>query len=189
MSADDDKAHLRSHARARRKETFLIEGPVAAQNLARHLMAILENQPVVKVAGYWAVGSEIDLSPLMENLDEEGWNVALPVVVENGAPLIFKRWRAGDELLEGPLKTLQPKPECEEVIPDVVLTPLLAFDDAGYRLGQGGGFYDRTLEQLKNRYGGVLSIGVAFSSQRVESVPRDEHDQRLDMIVTEKGRL
>ncbi|HJN24398.1 MAG TPA: 5-formyltetrahydrofolate cyclo-ligase, partial [Rhodospirillales bacterium] len=69
------------------------------------------------------------------------------------------------------------------------LTPLLAFDDARYRLGQGGGFYDRTLEKLKNREGGVLSIGVAFSAQRIEAVPRDRYDQQLDMIVTEKGRM
>ncbi|MBL6932015.1 MAG: 5-formyltetrahydrofolate cyclo-ligase [Rhodospirillales bacterium] len=189
MSADDDKAQLRGEARARRQDTFRNEGAGAAQGLARHLMAILENQPVVNVAAYWAVGSEIDLTPLLDALDEEGWNVALPVVVENNAPLIFRRWRSGDVLVEGPLKTLQPQADCEEIVPDVVLTPLLAFDDAGYRLGQGGGFYDRTLEKLKARAGGVLSIGVAFSAQRVDRVPRDGHDQRLDMIVTEKGRI
>ncbi len=189
MSADEDKAHLRREARARRKETHRYEADGAAQNLARHLLSILENQPVEKVAGYWAVGSEIDLTPLLKALDEEGWTVALPVVVENEAPLIFRRWQVGDGLAEGPLKTLQPKPDCEEVVPDVVLTPLLAFDQAGYRLGQGGGFYDRTLEKLKSRDGGVLSIGVAFASQQVTAVPRDDYDQRLDMIVTELGRL
>ena len=189
MSADDDKAALRREARKVRRESFRSHGPEAAQSLSRHLMAVLENQPAVNVAGYWAVGSEIDLTPLMNALDEEGWTIALPVVVENAAPLIFRRWRQGDALIEGPLRTRQPAPDCEEVIPDVILTPLLAFDDARYRLGQGGGFYDRTLEKLKNQEGGVLSIGVAFSAQRVEAVPRDRYDQQLDMIVTEKGRM
>ena len=189
MSAGEDKANLRSKVRARRLEVFRNHGAEAAQSLARHLMAILENRPVMNVAGYWAVGSEIDLTPVLNALDEEGWNVALPVVVENDAPLIFRRWHAGDELRDGPLQTLQPSADREEMVPDVILTPLLAFDDAGYRLGQGGGFYDRTLQKLKEREGGILSVGVAFSAQRVETVPRDEYDQRLDMIVTEKGRV
>jgi 5-formyltetrahydrofolate cyclo-ligase len=189
MPVKEEKAHLRGEVRARRLTAFREGASGASQKLAHHLMALLENQPVVRVAGYWAVGSEIDLSPLLCELDEEGWSVALPVVVENDAPLIFRRWHSGDELLKGPLNTLQPKPGRDEVIPDVVLLPLLAFDDERYRLGQGGGFYDRTLEQLKSREGGVISIGIAFAAQRVEAVPRDQYDQRLDFIVTENGRV
>jgi 5-formyltetrahydrofolate cyclo-ligase len=92
-------------------------------------------------------------------------------------------------LLKGPLNTLQPRLGCDEVIPDVILVPLLAFDDERFRLGQGGGFYDRTLEQLKSSKGGVMSIGIAFAAQRVNAVPRDKFDQRLDFIVTENGRV
>ena len=189
MSADMNKTALRRIARAQRLQAFQHDGSAAAHSVARHLMAVLENLPVVKVAGYWAVGSEMDLSPLLGNLDQEGWRIALPVVVEEGAPLTFRRWRQGDALVEGPFKTLQPSEDCDVIIPDVILTPLLAFDDAGYRLGQGGGFYDRTLEKLKKSEGGVISIGVAFAAQQVQVVPRDTHDQRLDMIVTEKGKI
>ncbi len=189
MSADDDKERLRSQARSTRKQAFRNHAAAASRSLSRHLMGILENQSVKTVAAYWAVGSEISLTPLIDGLCAEGWAVALPVVVEHHAPLIFRHWQTGDPLVEGPLKTLQPDASSEKVMPDVVLTPLLAFDDQGYRLGQGGGFYDRTLELLKGRERGVLSIGVAFSAQQVASVPRDPHDQRLDMIVTEKGRL
>ncbi len=189
MSVMEEKALLREEVRAKRLAAFRENACGASQNLARHLMVLLKSHPVVKIAGYWAVGSEIDLSPLLGSLDREGWSVALPIVVENGSPLVFRRWQSGDELLKGPLNTMQPKLICDEVIPDVVLVPLLAFDDGLFRLGQGGGFYDRTLEQLKSREGGVMSIGIAFAAQRVKAVPRDKFDQRLDFIVTENGRV
>jgi len=189
MSIKEDKTQLREEVRAKRLVAFREGACGASQDLARHLMVLLESQPVVKVAGYWAVGSEIDLSPLLGDLDGEGWPISLPVVVENDAPLIFRRWHSGDELVRGPLNVLQPKPGRDEVTPNVILVPLLAFDDERFRLGQGGGFYDRTLEQLKSREGGVVSIGIAFGAQRVNTVPRDKYDQRLDFIVTEHGRV
>jgi 5-formyltetrahydrofolate cyclo-ligase len=189
MPVNKDKAYMREKVRAKRLAAFREDARGASQSLASHLTALLESQPVAKVAGYWAVGSEIDLSPLLGDLDGKGWSVALPVVVENDTPLIFRRWHSGDELLKGPLNILQPKLGCDEVIPDVILVPLLAFDDERFRLGQGGGFYDRTLEQLKSSKGGVMSIGIAFAAQRVNAVPRDKFDQRLDFIVTENGRV
>ncbi|NQU57082.1 MAG: 5-formyltetrahydrofolate cyclo-ligase [Rhodospirillales bacterium] len=189
MSADNDKTTLRCAARTRRKAAFDLNAASAARSLAGHVLALLEERPPATIAGYWAIGSEIDLTPLMIRLVEKSWQVALPVVVQEASPLIFRRWSAGDELIEGPLKTVQPKPDRDEVIPDVIVTPLLAFDNQGYRLGQGGGFYDRTLANLKRQGDGVLSIGVAFVAQRVDRVPRDDFDQRLDFIVTEQGRV
>ena len=149
----------------------------------------MESQGEKNVAGYWAVGSEIDLTPLLGELDLKGCFISLPVVVEKGSPLIFRRWHFGDSLTQGPFKTFQPKSTCEEVIPNVILVPLLAFDKERFRLGQGGGFYDRTLQKLRNTKSGVVSIGVAFAAQQVNSVPCDKFDERLDFIVTEKGQL
>ncbi len=188
MSVDNDKDSLRKSARARRMKAHELDGEGAARALAGHVLTLLENKPVTAIAGYWAIGSEIDVGPLMSQLIEKGWDVALPVVVKNAQPLVFRRWSAGDDLVDGPLKTVQPKAERDEVVPDVILTPLLAFDGHGYRLGQGGGFYDRTLAKLKEG-AGVVSIGVAFAAQRVEQVPRDDFDQRLDFIVTEQGSI
>ncbi|MBC8269934.1 MAG: 5-formyltetrahydrofolate cyclo-ligase [Rhodospirillaceae bacterium] len=184
MSADQDKSNLRETARARRIKAHNQDAEGAAQSLATHVLALLEDKPPTIIAGYRAIGSEIDVGPLMGSLVGLGWHVALPVVVENAAPLIFRSWTPGDELVEGPLKTVQPGAQCAQVVPDVIITPLLAFDEQGYRLGQGGGFYDRTLATLS-----VLSIGVAFAAQRVELVPRDWFDQRLDFIVTEQGKI
>jgi 5-formyltetrahydrofolate cyclo-ligase len=189
MSVKEDKAQLREEVRAERLTAFREGACEASQKLSHHLLVLLESQPVCKIAGYWAVGSEINLSPLIGDLDEKGWSVSLPVIVKKDAPLIFRSWHSGDELTKGPFNTLQPKPVRDEVFPDVILVPLLAFDDQKFRLGQGGGFYDRTLEQLKNSEGGVVSVGVAFAAQRVNVVPRDKYDARLDFIVTENGRV
>ena len=189
MPIKEDKAQLREEVRAERLMAFREGACEASKKLSHHLLLLLESQPVFKIAGYWAVGSEINLSPLLGDLDEKGWNISLPVVLKKDAPLIFRRWHLGDELITGPFNTLQPKPRCNEVIPNVILLPLLAFDNQKFRLGQGGGFYDRTLEQLKNSDGGIVSIGVAFAAQEVNAVPRDQYDERLDFIVTEDGRV
>ena len=189
MSADEQKAQARIQARDRRKQAFRQSGEDAAQKLAGHLLRILENRPARTLAAYWAVGSEIDLSRLMEMLSDEGWNIGLPVVVAEGQPLIFRRWLPGDNLVEGPLNTLQPQAASELMTPEIILVPLLAFDEEGYRLGQGGGFYDRTLAALKTDEPELLTIGVGFASQRMDTIPRDQYDQRLDMVVTEEGRL
>ena len=189
MSVKKDKSQLRSEMRKKRQLAFRECAKFASKNLAHHLMVLLEREPLAKVAGYWAVGSEIDLSLLLGDLDEKGWSVSLPVVKEEDSPLIFRRWHLGDDLIRGPFNTLQPELRCDEIIPNVILVPLLAFDDQRFRLGQGGGFYDRTLEQLRNKEGGVLSIGVAFAAQQVKAVPKDEFDERLDLIVTEYGQV
>ena len=139
------------------------------------------------MAGYWATGSEMNLTALLFQLDAEGWSVGLPVVIGNDSPLIFRRWRPLDQLSEGPFKTLQPKPESEELIPEIILVPLIAFDGEHYRLGQGGGFYDRTLQKFSKRGIKIVSVGIAYATQQVDVVPRDVHDYCLDFVVTENG--
>ncbi|MDA0997724.1 MAG: 5-formyltetrahydrofolate cyclo-ligase, partial [Proteobacteria bacterium] len=119
-------------------------------------------------------------------LQEAGHQVLLPVVVGKAAPLMFRVWRAGDPLVAGGFGTQVPSPGAKALIPEVLFVPLLAYDDDGYRLGYGGGFYDRTLEMLRGG-GNPIAIGVAYAAQRVDSVPRTPHDQRLDWLATEAG--
>lgn len=130
------------------------------------------------------MGSELDPRPLMQALDGRGHGLALPVVAGAGRPLVFRAWTPGDPLRPAAFNTREPSPDKAEVTPRVVLVPLLAFDRAGYRLGYGGGFYDRTLAGLRAA-GTALAVGLAFAGQEVESVPRDVNDRRLDWIVTE----
>jgi 5-formyltetrahydrofolate cyclo-ligase len=138
------------------------------------------------VSGYWPLAGEIDVRPLMTRLVDLGFEGALPVVTAPGRPLDFRRWRPGQALIEGPFGTRHPEPGEPSLRPDIVLAPLLAFDDLGRRLGWGGGYYDRTFEALRRR-GPVLAVGIAFAAQRVDTVPHAPHDRRMDWIVTEES--
>jgi len=154
-------------------------------NMLDNLDALAISEGVV-VAGYWPIVTELDVRPLMARLDERGVVCALPVLLAADAPLAFRRWRPIDPLEPGPLGTSHPTADAPVVDPDVVLVPLLAFDAEGYRLGQGGGYYDRTLAELAARRS-IVTVGVGFAVQRMDRVPRLEHDRRLDWVVTEDG--
>lgn len=137
------------------------------------------------ISGFFPYQSEIDTRPLLGRLAGEGWTTALPIVIANGQPLEFRRWLPGEPTVPGKWDIPRPPETSPLVKPDVLLVPMLAFDRAGYRLGYGGGFYDRTLELLRKEKP-VVAIGVAYAAQDVDSVPHDDHDQKLDFIMTEK---
>ena len=188
MTVEDEKKRLRKRMRALRLVADQKDGPGAARGVMAHLLAAVDKVgigPGSVVAGYWPIVTELDDRPLLARLDERGVICALPVVVSAGAPLQFRRWRPLDELEPGVLGTSHPLVTTPEVVPDVVLAPLLAFDGEGYRLGQGGGYYDRTLAAMRSR-GAVTAVGVGFAVQRVDAVPRSANDERLDWILTEE---
>ena len=138
------------------------------------------------MAGYWPIGEEVDPRPLLADLAKRGHPVALPRVVGEGEPLRFFRWRPGDDLETGPYGIGEPARDKPEAHPELVLLPLLAFDSEGFRLGYGGGYYDRTLAALRNERA-VEAVGIAYADQEVDSLPGGDHDERLDWIVTEAG--
>jgi 5-formyltetrahydrofolate cyclo-ligase len=188
MTVEDEKKRLRKRMRALRLVADQKDGPGAARGVMAHLLAAVDKVGIGQgsvVAGYWPIVTELDDRPLLARLDERGVICALPVVVSAGAPLQFRRWRPLDELEPGVLGTSHPMVTTPEVVPDVVLAPLLAFDGEGYRLGQGGGYYDRTLAAMRSR-GAVTAVGVGFAVQRVDAVPRSANDERLDWILTEE---
>ena len=136
------------------------------------------------VSGFLPIGSEIDVRPLLQMCLNAGAEICLPCVVENNAPLIFRKWREGDALVKESFGTKAPHPNKKELIPDIIITPMLAFDSAGYRLGYGGGFYDRTfakLRPIKN----ILAVGVALDIQHIDTVPVGEFDMPLNAVITE----
>jgi 5-formyltetrahydrofolate cyclo-ligase len=180
------KANLRREAAARRKAAHAAH-PRAGLALAQHFRGATQVPAGAVVSGFWPMGDEIDVKPLLAELHAAGHPVGLPVVVGKGQPLIFRAWHPGLALVAGGFKTEVPPPSSPELVPQVLIVPLLAFDAEGYRLGYGGGFYDRTLEKLRNSGARPLAVGVAFSAQRVARVPRDGFDQPLDWIVTEKS--
>lgn len=190
-SLEQRKDAFRAAARLRR-EAALGAGPAdAGERLADHFeaaMAEMGLQGPSTISGFWPLKDEIDLRPLLARLHGRGWTCALPVVTGRDRPLTFRRWAPGDRLEDGGFATRQPAPGQPEVTPHVVLAPLLAFDARGYRVGYGGGYYDRTLEILR-RGGPVIAVGAAFAGQQVEAVPHGQYDQPLDWVVTEAGAL
>jgi 5-formyltetrahydrofolate cyclo-ligase len=181
------KANLRREASTRRRQAYAAH-PQAGLALMQHFKSAIQAPAGAPISGFWPMGDEIDISPLLSQLHASGHPIGLPVVVGKGEPLIFRTWHPGLALIAGGFKTEVPPPSAPELVPEILIVPLLAFDAEGYRLGYGGGFYDRTLEKLRGARGKrPLAVGVAFSAQHVARVPRDHHDQPLDWIVTEKS--
>lgn len=185
MSPDDEKQRLRAHFRSLRRTA-----PDIGARLAGHLKAALPAlglEPFRDVAaGYWPLDGEADIRQALVMLAQEGYGLALPVVVELHAPLVFRGWTACTPMVKGRHGCQEPDPASPLAEPGLLLVPLVAFDGEGHRLGMGGGYYDRTLAGLRARRA-VVAVGVAYACQRVDRVPRGGHDQRLDWILTEEG--
>ena len=174
----DPKAAARTAAFARRKVAFS-----AGQGQAAEILAdVLSAHQGKALAGYMPMRTEIDPLPAMSA--HQGL-VGVPVIMAAATPLRCRDWGPGVAMVAGDFGALIPA-EGAWVTPQVVIVPLLAFDPRGFRLGYGGGFYDRTLQGLRAK-GPVLAIGFAFAAQEVDAVPTDDFDQRLDLIVTEAG--
>ncbi len=185
MTLINEKRALRSAMMARRSAL----GEPQRRAAADGLLALLRRErpfstPAV-VSGFWPIKEEIDIRPLLDDLFAQGCRLALPVVQGRGLPLLFRAWRPGDPLEAGVFGTLQPSAEREVLEPDGLIVPLLACDEEGWRLGYGGGFYDRTLAGLRARKT-VTAVGVGFDDQLVPGVPHGPSDQRLDWLLTDK---
>ncbi len=183
------KQELRLAAKATRKQAAAADraaGATAAKAVSDLFLAELRPEPGSIVAGYWPMGDEMDPRPLLQSLASLGCSLALPALQGAEKPLLFRAWAPGEPLFPAAFGTEEPDAAQPLRTPLILLVPLLAFDAQGYRLGYGGGFYDRSLAQLRPK-GDTLAVGLAFSAQQVERVPRDGNDQRLDWLVTENG--
>ncbi|MFT4074154.1 MAG: 5-formyltetrahydrofolate cyclo-ligase [Asticcacaulis sp.] len=192
MLEPDQKPLLRNEMKRRR--AALAQGaPLAGDMLAELACEALDERQAwpgrdAIIAGYWPIQSEINPFPLMQIFEERGYGLALPCLIAEGEGyrMIFRRFSLGDELVNGPFDIRQPAEEADEILPDVVFLPLLAFDEQGWRLGYGGGYYDRVLSRLRAAKT-VWGYGIAFSGQQLAEIPFEVHDQPLDGIFTDQG--
>ena len=178
-----NKADLRRQAKATRAALFAELTPAArcaaAFLLAERVDALIADGACV--SAYLPIGSEIDTLPLIDRLTRRGIRLALPHVPSRTGAMRFLAWSPGDPLPGGPMGLRQPDAAAPEVEPDVIVTPLLAFDGSGNRLGYGAGHFDRAFARLPD----ARRIGVAWSGQRVDDVPVDAWDMPLHLVATE----
>ena len=182
------KSELRKRLSAQRADAHEALKATAPDAVRAHVGAIVQGMPIGTASAFYPYLSELDTRPVLQALVDKGWQTALPIVEGEGRPLTFRAWVPGAPTEPGAWNIPVPPESTEIVTPDLMLVPLLAFDRSGYRLGYGGGFYDRTIARLRESLR-VTTIGIAYAAQEVDTVPRDGHDARLDWIVTEAEAL
>ncbi len=159
------------------------EAPEKVRDLFMEHFSALDPKQII--SGTMPIKEELDPWPLLTALAKKGHPLCLPIHREKGTPLVFRAHAIGDALDTGQWGIKMPPPSQPEVTPDILLMPLLAFDQNGGRLGYGGGYYDATLRILRQQKK-VMAIGIGFAAQEVEEVPMGAFDQRLDAVITEK---
>lgn len=186
----DAKKQLRASALRLRKEVHGQQGAMASAAVAVHGLTFLE--PALQqgdvVSGFCAIRDEMDPDHLLDRLNGDGYQIALPVLQGKGQPLLFRAWAPGDATAAKTWGIAEPLDSQPVLEPDVVLVPLLAYDVQGYRLGYGGGFYDRTLARLR-ALKPIVAVGIAYAEQKVDAVPHSDYDQRLDWVLTPSGPM
>ena len=183
-SVEDAKAAIRREALARRDALAADMRAAAAQAIAARPFPVAA-PPGAIVSGFMPMKSEINPIPLMRKLADAGVQLALPAVAGRGKPLTMRAFHFGETLASGVWGIREPKPDAPEVLPDIVIVPLLAFDRSGHRIGYGAGYYDMTLAALRARKT-IVAAGIAFAAQEIESVPKTPRDARLDLVLTER---
>lgn len=182
------KKELRAKALDRRKMAFERHGSEASRKIAAHGVDFLAVSSGAIVSGFAAINDEINPAPLMTWLQAEGFRLALPVMQGRGKPLLMRAWTPGDAMKAAAWGIAEPLDDKPALDPDILLVPLLAFDARGYRLGYGGGFYDRTLQRLR-KLKPIVAVGLAYDELRVDAVPAESYDERLDWVLTPSGPI
>lgn len=140
------------------------------------------------IAAFYPLPHEVSILQLIKKVSKAGKRVCLPVIDGKKKPLTFKEYKFGDSLAyDKEYKIIyEPLEKAKEVTPDLVIVPLFAFDETGTRVGTGHGYYDRTIEALRKKNKDVITVGIAYSFQEFDDLPKGEHDQTLDFVVTDK---
>ena len=183
MNVQSEKKMLRKVALAKRAE-LARACPDFSRQIAAWADALLAS-PGAMVSGYIAMGDEANPAQLITALQTRGCEIAYPLV-HRGQPLTFHVPVEGEHWIKSSFGVMEPRPDWPLAHPTLLLVPLLAFDKDGYRLGYGGGYYDRTLAQFRTERS-ITAIGIAFAGQEINRLPRDARDEPLDGMVTEAG--
>ena len=180
------KSKLRAELIKKRLEIPKEIAERAALALAENFLDIIPRADFV-IAGYVPMRGEIDVMPLLKKLATRGNKICLPIIDDNIKILKFLSWSPDEELCAGKFGALCPPPHLPELVPDIIIVPLVAFDANLYRLGYGGGYYDATIKNLREQNKilrvPVKVIGAAYDMQQVEKLPTEAHDEKLDSVL------
>lgn len=178
----NSKNDIRNQAKKFRDQ--LVVSPDAVIEATKLFMDVVPFNSASIVSAYYPIGSEIDPSPIVEALWQRGIQTCLPRIIGGERGLKFAEWNRQTKLVTAKFGTVEPDENSRELTPNIVIVPLLAFDQTGNRMGYGQGHYDETLRQLREK-GDVLAIGLAYAEQAVLlALPTEPHDQKLDMVIT-----
>ena len=180
----DQKSALRAAALALRDALPPQERQQAAEAIAARALPVEVKLSAI-VAAFMPMKTEINPLPLVRKYADAGAQLALPCVAGRGHPLIMRAWKFGDPFKAGQWGIREPVPEAPQIYPDILIVPLACFDRAGHRVGYGAGYYDMTIHALRAKKK-INAIGIAFAAQEIAKVPATEHDERLDLVLTEK---
>ena len=150
-----------------------------------HIRALLEDIGKCKIGSYFSFRNEISTKLVHELLFSLGFEISLPCINDKDQNLIFRNWKVNDGLVKNKYGILQPKEDAIEDHPEMIIVPLVGFSMLGYRLGYGGGYYDRFID-VKNKSKKIITVGFGYSFQEVNDLPIESHDQKLNWILTEK---
>lgn len=177
------KQELRKSLSSRRLELSADEQQNASLNILARAQEVLSIPQGLVISGYVPIRAEIDIVPVLDCYRQHGHTIALPLVTGSGRPLMFREWKLEDPLKPGAFGVSTPEDSAPELVPDILFVPLLAFDAKGYRLGYGGGYYDRTLRALRQNRD-IVAIGTAYSFQGPQAIPIHDGDEALDGVLT-----
>ena len=182
----DKKKEFRKKQIVIRKKLFSNINKVFDEYLFEELFKKINFETTNIVSSFISINTEICTSELNNYLLKKNKKLCLPTILKKDYHLVFRNFINNDDLIEGFMKIKEPPNNSEIVIPELIFVPCLAFDNFGFRLGYGGGYYDRTFSFLKNNKRKFISVGYAFDGQKVTEVPKDKFDIKLDYVITEK---
>ena len=182
----DKKKEFRKKQIAIRKKLFSNINKVFVEYLFEELFKKINFETTNIVSSFISINTEISTSELNNYILKKNKILCLPTIFKKDYHLVFRDFINNDDLIEGFMKIKEPPINSEIVIPELIFVPCLAFDNFGFRLGYGGGYYDRTFSFLKNNKRKFISVGYAFDGQKVTEVPKDKFDIKLDYVITEK---
>ena len=178
-----NKQKLRTFFINRRKQYFYDFN--LKNNAHIQLRIITSNIKPCNIGSYLPFKNEIQTNLIHDELEKKGFEVCVPVINEKENTMVFKRHDSSKKLSKNKYGILEPTSESVEIMPSILIVPLVAFSHEGFRLGYGGGYYDRFIEK-NSLYTNLTTIGLGFSFQRYDNLPYEEHDQKLNWILTEK---